>query len=192
MEQLQSIAPMIILLVLLVVGIWFFLRKRQRPTVKNKERRLPEEYIVVKRAGHSRGFHVFIAFIVILGLVGVYYAVSYSGILAPKPDPIIVSSSAYETAPNDDYTIIVTAQVRNNGGEGNVRVRANLDAFGQSLRKSRIIHLRSGETKTVEIAFPEVTIEPRLFQAILDLLTGGGIRAVTDPDIDFNVWAEPA
>lgn len=159
---------------------------------ERKQTRPREEDVLAKPAGHSLGFHFFMAFLVILGLVGVYFAVSYSGLLMPKPEPVIVSAKAYETAPNNDYTIIIRAEVRNNGGEGDVTVRANLNAFEQSLMKSKVIHLRSGETKTVEIAFPEVTIEPRLFEAILDFLTGGGIRTITNPDIDFNVWAEPA
>ncbi len=108
------------------------------------------------------------------------------------PKPVVVHQDTFETARGGDYTIVGRCDVRNDGGGGWIQVTARLTAYGQRLTKSKTIYLKSEESKAIEFSFPEVSVQYRILEGILSYLTGGGLRSVTNPDVDLYITAVPA
>lgn len=181
-----------------------FTKEYQEPEKKVKERK-PEkpkqQPITIKTPFFlSCAGVLLLAILVILLLGGAFYGLARNGLLGDEiqrlvypPKPVVVSKGAYVTGLGDDYTIVIRSTVRNEGGAGNVVVRAELNTPERFLTKRTVIHLKSGETKLVEIAFPEA--KTPWLRMIIRTLFGGfmsGIKELTDPDIDYEVYVEHA
>lgn len=109
------------------------------------------------------------------------------------PKPKVVSKHAYVTGLGQDYTIVVKSMIANNGGSGDVVVHMQLTTPEKSREKSTTVYLKSGQTKPVDIDFPEVST-PWLQMFIKALFgdIGGAYEELIHPDIDYDVWAERA
>lgn len=178
---------------------------------ETKEPKAPKERPVQVKAPFLFSFvgRLVIAVLFVLLLGGAFYSLlmanALDGMLSDSdiywqikatvdpPKPVVVSESAYVSGLGDDYTVVVRGVVRNDGGTGRVVVHARLNIPEQSVMRSTAIHMRSGETISVDFLFPEVTT-PR-FRIILRTLFGESRRAYKElvhPDIDYEVWVERA
>jgi len=84
-------------------------------------------------------------------------------IVKPLPaNPIVYSTwfeeyAAYPDFGMPDYTVEVSAKVKNVGGGGWIRITATIDCGWQSYTKTERIYFRKGQEKVIVFLFPEAT-----------------------------------
>ena len=75
------------------------------------------------------------------------------------PDPVIVSSKADGSSSTIfDYSMKITGEVRNRGGDGYVVIESLVDQEGQKWTKTKQMYMPSHQTSRFEIVFDEVEL----------------------------------
>jgi hypothetical protein len=94
--------------------------------------------------------------VIALILIGVYVLNLPSKLNPPRPE--IISMNSHDGFIGLNYVIYVDATVRNNGGEGWVKVIAELWCGGYE-KQEQEIYMKAGETRNIQFTF-----DVRLFQ----------------------------
>jgi len=116
------------------------------PPVKVKESRWPLYTAVILA-------------VIALILIGVYALNLPSKLNPPRPE--IISMNSHEGFVGLNYVIYVDATIRNNGGEGWVKVIAELWCGGYEKQEQKI-YMKAGETQNIRFTF-----DVRLFQCFI-------------------------
>lgn len=74
------------------------------------------------------------------------------------PQPYVTSTDSDESAVGLDYAIVVTCRVSNRGGDGNVRITADMDYGSDTYSRDRHMRMAAGGTQTVRFTFTEVEL----------------------------------
>lgn len=106
-----------------------------------ESKKSPVKWIVV---GVVIGIVVLASFILLLNPL--------SRILNP-PKPEIVSKYGHDGFQGLNYVLYVDVTVRNNGGEGWIKVFADISGAGKYEKQEQRVYLKSGETKDLTFVF---------------------------------------
>jgi hypothetical protein len=75
------------------------------------------------------------------------------------PQPVVVSSHADDALASPiDYSMKVTTEVSNKGGDGDVVVKVKAQQGNHSWEKTKTVHIGSYQTEKVELFFDEVKL----------------------------------
>jgi hypothetical protein len=97
----------------------------------------------------------------VVGIIGILLIANYQNIIKSviPPNPIIVSSKADGSSTKlFDFSILVSGEVRNEGGDRYIVVEATLSQGNHKYTKTQQIHLESYQTSAFKIVFDEAKL----------------------------------
>jgi len=101
-----------------------------------------------------------IAAVLGIGIIAVGLFVSKGGLIKILPPmPVIVSSRTNSDKSRlTDYCATIIADIRNDGGNGDIVVEIKYSEGAQAWTKSKRDSFTANETKTISLDFPEATL----------------------------------